>query len=870
MADDIRVRLSPEGERQVKDAFRSVERESQRASRVAAGGVNSITRSLAGMKRQIIGIVGAYAGFRGVQSLLRGVIRNTIEQERAVAAVESRIKSTGGAAGVTSDELVKMARNLQQATTFADEDILTAQSQLLTFTKITRENFEATTEAALNLSTVMGTDLRSSVVQIGKALNDPILGITALQRTGIQFTASQREMIRSLVETGQTAAAQRVILAELETQFGGAARAARNTLGGAFQALGNAAGDLLEADRGLPGITGSVNELTDTLNDPAVREGFQVVIGGILEIVRVGVKAVTAIGQIAAGLRLLATGPDDPILQLDDRVAALDKRINRLQTGLFGRTQQGQAVLEGLLAERKRLVDEWWKLVDEEATRGPAPAPEITAGPIDIDRRLGLRTLQADLQAAGTLLSDELRRAREVLDRELEQGLITYADYFQRRAALELRQIDQTLAQRRTALQLIDEEIRLLDQRGESIEQQESRRKQLVAEIIVLERQRGDVGVKAAQDLQKAEQDLARQRFAFEQQFLELQGRGREARLRDLDEQLEGFRKLLRAQGVGLDEIEARLGRFRELTVVRLDFDQALQDGQRALEELDRIRMRLRTDVEAGLITQFQAEQQILAIEQQRVILLREIADAARESAQALGDPAAIASAEQFNEQVRQLELGINRLAKDMVALEEGTQDAFRGSLQGVLSQLGHEITSLSGAVTAFAQNFVRQIQNIASEILARRATFALLGAFGGSFTGIGGQGGGGGPGGFAAGGYVRGPGTATSDSIPAYLSDREFVVRASVVDQPGMLDLLQYINGGGLRRMPRMTARIPRFNQGGQVTAGDFGRRAERPPPGGIAVTVFANEPQRFREAEGRLAASVANAQAIAAGRNS
>ncbi|TQR11615.1 tail length tape measure protein, partial [Pseudomonas aeruginosa] len=51
---------------------------------------------------------------------------------------------------------------------------------------------------------------------------------------------------------------------------------------------------------------------------------------------------------------------------------------------------------------------------------------------------------------------------------------------------------------------------------------------------------------------------------------------------------------------------------------------------------------------------------------------------------------------------------------------------------------------------------------------------------------------------GFAEGGQVRGPGTPTSDSIPAWLSDQEVVIRAAAATQPGMTPLLLDINKRG------------------------------------------------------------------------
>jgi hypothetical protein len=88
----------------------------------------------------------------------------------------------------------------------------------------------------------MGQDLQSSVVQIGKALNDPIKGVTALQRVGVAFTQQQRDQINALVASGNSMAAQQMILAELKKEFGGAAEAMADP----FTQFGNAAGDVQE------------------------------------------------------------------------------------------------------------------------------------------------------------------------------------------------------------------------------------------------------------------------------------------------------------------------------------------------------------------------------------------------------------------------------------------------------------------------------------------------------------------------------------------------------------------------------------------------------------------------------------------------
>lgn len=88
---------------------------------------------------------------------------------------------------------------------------------------------------------MFGQDLRSSAVQLGKALEDPVQGITALRRVEVSFSASQRELIGTLVETGQVAEAQRLILDALERQVGGAGTAKASGLTGATNRLADAA-----------------------------------------------------------------------------------------------------------------------------------------------------------------------------------------------------------------------------------------------------------------------------------------------------------------------------------------------------------------------------------------------------------------------------------------------------------------------------------------------------------------------------------------------------------------------------------------------------------------------------------------------------
>jgi hypothetical protein len=180
-------------------------------------------------------------------SVFSKILKATKKQVEADTKLKAVLRSTAGAAGLTYQELKNMASGLQDVTTYGDETIQGAQALLLTFTSIGRDIFPQALESILNVSTAMGTDLRSSVQQIGKALNNPIQGMAALTRVGIQFTDQQKTQIRTMQQAGNLAGAQAVILGELETQFGGLARAMADTPFGVLEQLANSAGDAAES-----------------------------------------------------------------------------------------------------------------------------------------------------------------------------------------------------------------------------------------------------------------------------------------------------------------------------------------------------------------------------------------------------------------------------------------------------------------------------------------------------------------------------------------------------------------------------------------------------------------------------------------------
>jgi phage-related protein len=209
-----------------------------------SGGLKSVNSALGGLTAAA-GIATAAIG-AGLVVAVKTSLDAWKEQEAAIVQQIAVLKSTGNAAGKTTVELQKYATALSRITPYADEAIMAGQNLLLTFTNIKGDKFDQATQTILDMSTALGQDLKSSAIQVGKALQDPILGVTALRRVGVNFSKANQDMIKSLVEAGKTEEAQAFILKELQTEFGGSAKAAGGTFGGQITILKNNIGELQE------------------------------------------------------------------------------------------------------------------------------------------------------------------------------------------------------------------------------------------------------------------------------------------------------------------------------------------------------------------------------------------------------------------------------------------------------------------------------------------------------------------------------------------------------------------------------------------------------------------------------------------------
>jgi hypothetical protein len=225
--------------RKYQKGFRDAEQSSERLSRTV--------KRVGGL------IAGAFAGI-AVGGFLKSAISEAREAQKVGRQTAAVIKATGGVARVSARDVDRLATALSNKAGVDDELIASGANLLLTFKGVRNEAgkgnrvFDQASSAILDMTAAMhngevsASGLKSSTILVGKALNDPIKGLTALTRVGVTFSKGQRDSIAAMVKAGDTMGAQKIILGELRSEFGGAAAAAADP----WQRLGVLFGNIKE------------------------------------------------------------------------------------------------------------------------------------------------------------------------------------------------------------------------------------------------------------------------------------------------------------------------------------------------------------------------------------------------------------------------------------------------------------------------------------------------------------------------------------------------------------------------------------------------------------------------------------------------
>jgi len=215
----------------------------------------------------------AASGIRRFGGALADGLRDAVQYQTLGLKTAAVIKSTGNAAHLSVAGIKAQAAALEDLSGVDENLIINSENVLAGFTKVRNEAgrgndvFNQATKAALNMSVALGTDMQGATIKIGKALQDPVKGLAALSKAGVSFTDSQKKQIEQMVKSGNAMGAQKIILKQLETRFGGAAKAAGTGFAGAWARVKDSVADASRdmVLKALPALTKIGNMLADKL-----------------------------------------------------------------------------------------------------------------------------------------------------------------------------------------------------------------------------------------------------------------------------------------------------------------------------------------------------------------------------------------------------------------------------------------------------------------------------------------------------------------------------------------------------------------------------------------------------------------------------
>ena len=441
------------------NSVQAVGNAAQRTGRQAASATANIQRFGVAFRSVIAPIVAVTASVNFLGKSLK-VFGERQADTAALAAGLARL-------GKGSDELERLAKiadKLGKQTLFDEEDFVKGFKLLSTFKNIGTESYERVAVAAADLSEDLGTNLNSTFLQLAKALEDPVRGLTALSRSGTTFNEQQKTQIKTLVESGRQAQAFEEILRAVEGQVKNSAKAAgsagfagaMDTLGENFREFQSVVGEKAE-----PAATAFVTALSNMFKNlakvnpqliDAVGQFGKLAIS--LGIVVGAYKALkTAIAAAAAAkaflltltgvglLKVLAAGVAAKVVydKLGESVqeAATTLKTQREQTeGLNGNSAKSNALAE----KRKQILQAQTQSLNNQAA---ALGKQVNAESIRLKRDTAFG--QARNKVYQEQISAELKINRLAIQRAKQKGN-TFAVL-----QLELRQVElvyqQTVAQ---------------------------------------------------------------------------------------------------------------------------------------------------------------------------------------------------------------------------------------------------------------------------------------------------------------------------------------------------------------------------------------------------------------------------------------
>ncbi|OWJ91119.1 hypothetical protein B6S59_25445 [Pseudomonas sp. A46] len=762
---------------------------------------------------------------------------------------EKAIVLTGNSAGVTSDQLAAMARQID-GVSGTQRQAAAALAEVTAAGKFTADQIELIATTAVVMENSIGRAVSATVDEFKRLADEPAEASAKLNEQYNYLTLAVYEQIAALEAQGDKAGAAQLAMEALAEAMQGRAADIAGNLGlieSAWQGIKNVAteawdamldigrADTLEdklaavARQRQAAMYGVRGDRVSSTIDPALEARLQAEEQGLREQIRLRDEQAKQEGEAAAANR--------------EAIAAARERTKAADAFVKGAEAQLQSLQNLTDVERaQRVMQEQHIESTSELGQRMLAAAEAT------DQQRAANEAEADAKRKAT---EEQRKANQAL-REQERA-----------AEAALRATEQSIRQQLSYVQGLEDQAAKIGLTASEVRRYELAEQGLAGAM--LDRAQAALALIDASEAQRQADANARTNVGLEAEFMRAAGRDTDAALLEIRTRFDGMRAEF--EKVGNDAGLAWLEKLIPVAEAKVRVDDVQREMERILAEQQRQEQSVNVQQDAGLITELQARERILEIHRQTYAQLEQIRPVLAELARqpgAVGESAAQA--------LYALDSQAQRLMATTTLLQETLRDGLTSGLTEALTGLADGTLTLREAVNALAQTVLDALTRMAAENLAQSITGGIMGMFGGggqdgaglaagaaavtgsagalsaaggtlltgaaaievaaaslaaasagagggegvggilaAFAGSTGGGAGGaaagastytGAFGFAEGGKVKGPGTPTSDSILAALSTEEVVIRAASAMQPGATDFLLDFNARGMQAL--------------------------------------------------------------------
>lgn len=727
---------------------------------------------------------------------------------RDESAFNHAILQTGNYAGVTAGQLEEMTQRAGSAGGRFSE-VRQVLTSLVSSGRFTGKTLADVSEAAVSMMNLTGKSADETLSLFSRMSENTTAWALETNRQYHWLDMATYQRIAALESQGNKEEAMSVAaakfsseakqrLSELETQLNWLERAWKGVSDG-VATFGEALRRELKVSLGLANLGEQIAHL-----EKSKRDGMTLVMGA---------PPVPWSDADEAYLQKLYRQRDaiNQQNQAKSQQADIDEKAIAAQDALNKRWQQNRSDIEkeadAVEAVRQQYAAMWKTAQGRETLRergvASADGEHFSGGQWDVDTR----NLNPDAQKAeqyNKQLKQRLNHTQhltelERVEADIRSGNLQNATRAEQEEARAIaRKIDAQNAANKAAREQATISKRTFEENERFVKSLEALAAKRTESATVIRNQ--EIATRNLTDAQRAQaeaanaaitaQEFHQQNFKLWIEYLQLSGQKEQASLEMVREKYGQLRDEFTASGntEGLSLVDKLLP--AEEARIRAD------EIRRQFDELERYRSRqesyIQTQVQTGLISEIEGRRQLVDLHQQ-------VADKISETLPLLREMAALpgAAGKDISDLLDRLDEELLKLKKEGQTLTSTFREGVSKGIESSLKGLATGTMTLSDAIRNLAKSIVDAMAQFAAQQLTQMAMGGLMGMFGGGASV--------GAAGVAAlaaadGGYIRGPGTTTSDSIPARLSDGEYVVRAAAVSHYGV-DFLHMLNATRLRR---------------------------------------------------------------------